>query len=724
MTSAEIRTLAIQGTEIYLRELDSKGKGWTEIAVLEKTELVRKPGIFRLKLEKRLIDAEQVIFRMKGEKEPFKTGDLTVVQYNAREATLLVKPADAIYSIFRNILEEELLIVADLRFLIQRVKTWFEKNGKSIRLPEKGGDLSIAPDLFFPDAMPSAVQMDAIRTVLSEPLTYIWGAPGTGKTKFVLAYSILNYLKAGRRIAILAPTNNAVEQVLRGVLPLTDRAAISRELILRLGTPSDSFAQSYPEVCEAKGLYKKIKEKLQEIKILEHELDLAKRKDELALLQGGLQLFARLLDLNSERDKWKRRIIELQEKGNELKGYEIDEMKSIQGKVDDDSPAEKLIAAIREVYEDEADAEPVLKELTAERWQINDVKESISNYLEEEEKSLEYAEEIAGNLMESDEEDIRLRIMQLEAEIKELEMQSTEFRMQSVQLAAMTLDSYIGRYMESELNVSHFFLDEAGYANLIKALTLFRAGIPVTLLGDHKQLPPVCEINDTDISQMEGKQDLFVWSQSAIHIGELFSEAKSDAWLRYKQNAEPGFRKMKCIRLTETHRFGPALAGVLNKVVYGNGFRSALSEGETAIYSLHVQFQTSAEGKRVNESEARVIHNLVMQMADEDFAVLTPYRGQVRKLSKLIPGLTAFNRLVTVHGSQGREWDTVILSIVDTEKMYFTDSNNTKSKGLNLINTAVSRARKRLIIVCDHDFWINQPFQLVSQLLQVARPVR
>lgn len=65
-----------------------------------------------------------------------------------------------------------------------------------------------------------------------------------------------------------------------------------------------------------------------------------------------------------------------------------------------------------------------------------------------------------------------------------------------------------------------------------------------------------------------------------------------------------------------------------------------------------------------------------------------------------------------------------ILSVVDTTKKWFTDSNNLISKGKNVINTAVSRAIDRLIIVCDHDYWTDssQQSQLIYKLLSIAEP--
>ena len=101
--------------------------------------------------------------------------------------------------------------------------------------------------------------------------------------------------------------------------------------------------------------------------------------------------------------------------------------------------------------------------------------------------------------------------------------------------------------------------------------------------------------------------------------------------------------------------------------------------------------------------------------------ILTPYRLQLTELTKAFPNARKNERVLTVHASQGREWDTVLLSVVDTNRMWYCNSRLPKSKGLQVVNTAVSRARKRLVLVCDYDYWVSQPGQLIGQLVQSAK---
>ena len=78
---------------------------------------------------------------------------------------------------------------------------------------------------------------------------------------------------------------------------------------------------------------------------------------------------------------------------------------------------------------------------------------------------------------------------------------------------------------------------------------------------------------------------------------------------------------------------------------------------------------------------------------------------------------------LTVHRALGREWDTVLFSVVDTTGKFFTTTLNPQNCGTQIINTAVSRAKNRLILVCDCNDWGDQPKKLIAQLLQVAQSI-
>lgn len=68
--------------------------------------------------------------------------------------------------------------------------------------------------------------------------------------------------------------------------------------------------------------------------------------------------------------------------------------------------------------------------------------------------------------------------------------------------------------------------------------------------------------------------------------------------------------------------------------------------------------------------------------------IITPYRSQAEEINKVIGSdITS-----TVHKYQGRECDTIIMSMVDNAPTEFSDDPN-------LLNVAISRAKTHLCIV-------------------------
>lgn len=179
---------------------------------------------------------------------------------------------------------------------------------------------------------------------------------------------------------------------------------------------------------------------------------------------------------------------------------------------------------------------------------------------------------------------------------------------------------------------------------------------------------------------------------------------------------------MKKYNLNQTYRFGTKLASVLAESVYESDF-TGNEEAETNIYCIDA-CKNSSDQRRTSSGEMYAIVEYCRNHPNEDIAILTPYKLQVKLLrDELYRNGMDQNIVYTIHGSQGREWDTILFSAVDTHDMWFVDSNNAVSRGRNLVNTAVSRAKKKLIIVADKRYWINQEGQLIEKLISVAETI-
>ena len=316
-------------------------------------------------------------------------------------------------------------------------------------------------------------------------------------------------------------------------------------------------------------------------------------------------------------------------------------------------------------------------------------------------------------------EQLYQKLNQYEDKLKSLESLSTEIRIKDVSVVGATLDGFIGRYIENTVDFDHVFIDEAAYCNTAKALVAFTLNAPITFLGDHMQLPPVAEMNIDELKMRENSS-CFPFLQSSLHSESFFHKNKEKLLDNLLRNKEPKFIETQKSDLNETHRFGANLAAVLNKFVYRNGFKSKFEKGNTEIIVIHAN-KANGDKKRENPSEAMQIQKFLQKENISDYAVLAPYRNQVTLIGKYVPTARNEQRVMTVHKSQGQEWDTVILSVSDTSDMFFTNIFETRCNALNLLNTAVSRAKKRLVIICDTNYWYYQPNQFIYGLISVGK---
>jgi hypothetical protein len=665
MTPKEIREIAIDSANAYYNYLEQNDKGILVIDVYDLTYQSLRYGIMRLRVSTKLMDTD-VCFKLLTNNKMYDSSQVKVVEYDNDKNSLLIKVIDeSVMDDFKNLHNKDLKVIADLKFLIQRVATWYEENGGKVNLPsvlphptdEPSPKQTDGIDIdFLPGLEPSDNQKLSLLNIFQNPFSYVWGAPGTGKTQFVLAYAVLHYIRNNKRVALIAPTNNAIEQVLRGVVRMTDKAGIDRKRIVRLGSPSKKFAEEFPEICEDRDVDVKQMEISKQINLIERVIEFKTNKQSVVTDNLNLLLF---------------------------------DDESLPVPIEASATSADIDALLFDFIENCSDDFP------------HDVHFLLSEYKND---SLE-----------------QLKI-KLDLHIANCEkLSSNTTRIKNAAVIACTLDKYIG---DSTIlsNIEHIFLDEAGYANMIKALTLFMQDIPVTFLGDHKQLPPVCELNDFAIEKEEEYHNLCLWAQSSIYVDTLFAQSKEEILYRYVSNTATDAGYISRTNLNLTYRFGENLANILARHVYNPDFHSALEEGSTKISCIHAQ-KMDPPKSRVSITEVMTIQRLTAFLKSRriDYAILTPYVKQVRLLGKHLPQERQELKILTVHGSQGREWDTVILSVADTKDKWFVDSANPRSKGLYLLNTAVSRAKKRLIIVCDLAYWKAQRGQLLTDLIQAGQ---
>ena len=637
---------AVRSAGIYLDYLlahRNEGAGIVRVRVRSiQGSLLDGEMVLTCERELRMVD--EIALRVGGKLYENSNDQILFRVCGYSKKTLSIVPCPALAEHLEQALAEKtpVFLESDLTFLVQRIKKWYEAYGDLVALPRGSGRGTVGLSGENPIPL-SDNQYEAADVAMSSPLSYIWGAPGTGKTKHVLASCVWSLIRAGKKVILCAPTNNALEQSLSGLLSAltSDGQYEPGGRVLRMGVPGDGFRMAWGEVCE----------------------------------DGAV-------------DWWKREL-----------GEKVSWLQYQNALVD-----KTVIIRAGEGEDGEVDPFPGKSDRDLTKYKKENKAEI--NRLQQKSKLLSDSRNIMPMISEFD-------------------------------LVAATVDTCLYRLApDGDFQASHVFLDEAGYCSVIKAMALTGYGLPLTMLGDHMQLPPVFE-NEEEVTRLPDAGVTRLWKISGLYLEDVVTCDELNAFCAAVP-LRPRFEETAVAALTETFRFGPALAGVLARRVYGERFHSG-SDNETRIWFMDApkteEDKTRNElgrHRRISHAEAKCIRELIEANLYHGWlsvGVIAPYVNQRNLLSESIHRLMKKHGLtedmdddvVTVHGSQGREWDVVIFSVTDSfEEAFLTNSRRPES--LKLLNTAVSRARKTLILVGDVANWKRRPGQLLSELIGIAMP--
>ncbi len=638
-----------------------------------------------LQLDSRLSDPSGLM--LKVDSIVLEEGSVGFTRYDEISKTIVVRPEENILRMIES--GSKVTVVSDMKFLVNSIKEFYQRYGWMIRLP-KASEEYVQP-IFPTGVVPNEQQITAAYSSLSDTISYVWGAPGTGKTQFVLASCIRGCLHNGECVAVFAPTNNSVEQVLSGILKTFPEEELPKDIV-RLGIPSRQFLKKHPEMCEDSQAQSRLDQCIRSINNLEEVI------------------YERCVDAVEVS-------IEVLRSAGEV--WDEDDLFTDYPHLKDHYCSLVEICSLK----------PENMELL--KWDsggfhrmLDDVHQALFERPRPATMIREY--------MDWSDADIIERIMDLKGEVESIRMRTTGGRIQNARIIAGTPHQFISRFRprgsdedgRMELDVDRIFLDEAGYCGLIQALSLFTNGVPIIMFGDHMQLPPVSELDDSIVrenTERGGRLDgAYLWNMSSLFSETLLSRPLKEIRRAYLEGLEPCHSITGRYNLTSSHRFASNLAKVLDGFVYRNGI-TGHDGAELRMECLDAV--TEMRERRENPAEARAIINLITKEKPDpsSLCILTPYRDQIRLLKATLPKRYA-DCIMTVHGSQGREWDTVILSVADnrveSRDVPYRFTSSTTPMGMKVINTAVSRAKRRLIIVCDREFWISKDGELLAGLIR------
>lgn len=546
----------------------------------------------------------------------------------------------------------------------------------------QGADIASSEDIAQAQAKDGLTedQSEAIRVALTRDITFLWGPPGTGKTK-TLGSLVGHMYRQNKRVLLISHTNDAVDALLYSALKEvshTRTGALAEASVLRLGS------SGLPELQAEYG----DKIDIDEVVRLGQEKVLARldqMKGELKSLRSSCFTVSKGLSLWRSFSDLSRELQHLRNQQRPTKSGNISQ--AIRG-VFSSRPQH---SAGDEVGEHEVLQEAIgllekqLGELE-EKLPPESYEELLKRSSEESTRQVELTEAI--NVLETFLRDLRKEMI---ARARVVACTATQ-----AILAMKTLKDF-----------DMVVVDEASmlplpYVYLVAGM----AKTQVVVAGDFRQLPAIVHSNNSavmewygrDIFEYAGIVDIVDRKQEHPSLVMLSSQFRSHRDLCALINKRFYSGRLRSVR-DDTEHDGP---------VDETGFMGRITVIDTSSLSAWAALE---EGSKYNLQNALVVRKLALLLRargevaeDKTLGIISPYRQQAQLISTLLEEYDANDHITTgtAHAFQGAEATAVILDLTEGPPQRigrFSRGTSLRDLGARLLNVALSRARERIFIV-------------------------
>ena len=252
--------------------------------------------------------------------------------------------------------------------------------------------------------------------------------------------------------------------------------------------------------------------------------------------------------------------------------------------------------------------------------------------------------------------------------------------------------------ISKDMVFDYFIMDEASQVDIKTGTLALSCAMNAVIVGDDKQLPNVISPDEAQALNA---------IQSTYHVSDPYNAVTHS----FLQSCIEVFREAPSTLLREHYRCHPKIIEFCNQRFYDNELLTMTTDAheEKVLQVVRTVAGNHARG-HFNQREIDVIAQEVMPAFKDlgTIGIITPYRQQATEINKML-GQEIAN---TVHKYQGRECDTIIMSMVDNQPTSFSDDPN-------LLNVAISRAKKHLCIVTNGNDM--DPNTILAQLIGYIR---
>jgi len=238
-------------------------------------------------------------------------------------------------------------------------------------------------------------------------------------------------------------------------------------------------------------------------------------------------------------------------------------------------------------------------------------------------------------------------------------------------------------------------IDEASQATIPSVLIPIAKAHRFILAGDHKQLPPTIisdRAEDLEKTLFEELIRLYPFKSQLLNVqyrmNSLLMKFPNEEFYDNGLKSDSSVDDININDILESTKREEALLFVDTSNVDREG-ETHLKDSKSIINNLEAKISSGIADDYMN-----------LGVSEEDIGIISPYADQVKIIQDMTPV-----EVKTVDGFQGREKEIIIISTVR--------SNNNGNIGflrdLRRLNVAITRAKRKLIIIGNKDTLITNP---------------
>jgi voltage-gated potassium channel Kch len=571
----------------------------------------------------------------------------------------------------------------------------------------------------------NAYQKEAISKILANEIFYLWGPPGTGKTKTLSDLCLALIEETTKRILLCSNTNQAVDQVLLKLCERFGKAhpAIADGQIIRVGQIAHLQLKSWAEHITVDGIVER-KSRLLLTRKGELKRQLERVNISVARATEIMKSFSNLDGLVADREQ-----VTAAFQKNQIDRNNIVDRKRVTEQRLEALQVEKQKAqgagAIKRVFLRSLDViekaiQRASTELVAIESQVNiseqkvrDLKERVFEIDIAVQKAKQPVAGVDRKQIEHQLEQAEVQKRPLIEEISDINKQLEDIRKSIMDRARIVGATVTKAYLSPQL-FSSFDVVIVDEASMVMLPALFNAaGLAkeqVVISGDFRQLAPIIQTEQKAIFEAIG--------------GDVFRSTKIADM--------KGQHKKRLVMLKEQYRMDDQICRLISSRMYKGELQTAASKassGECPPQPFDGPLtivDTSPIWPFVNRDPFNSRYNLMNALAvrnlcrflescnylietksngdcQQRVGVCTPYAAQSKVLQRILDGsgLKSMVDTGTVHRYQGDEKHVIIMDIPDSHGEQragiFLDADHVDDSGAMLFNVAVSRAKGHLI---------------------------